>query len=156
MPRGRKKGQKTASTIMKENGNITPIKNVKPKDTTTKDRIKKLATKKGKPVMPKHVLKLTDWLYISCDAHCWRVVEVNDKCNPTTGEKYPDKPLLYSSSLDGIIKLSCHYLAKVPADVIELGKKLDNIYKLIDSRIPKNIKPKDLFEDMQKEEVLDD
>ena len=142
MPRGRKKGQKTASTIMKENGNITPIKKIKPKDNSTKERIKKLATKRGRPLMPKHVLRLSDWLYITCDTHCWKIVEI-------TGEKSPNKALLYSSSLEGILKLACHYMAKVPADVLELGKKLDDIYKLIDKRIPKGIEPEDLFEELR-------
>lgn len=149
---GRPKGSKNKSTIMRENGNTTKLKKVIT-NNSTKEEIKKLNVKRGKPKMPKHVLRLTDWLYITCDSRCWRVVKVNDKVNPNTGEKYPDKSLFYCTSLQGIIEIATRYMIRVPADIVELNEKMQEVYTLINTRIPKGIKPKDLFE---LEDVEDD
>lgn len=123
----------------------------KKKEPTLKEHIRSLETKVGKTKMPSNVLKLNNWLYITCDAYCWIIKEVNTQVNPKTGEKYPDKCLLYSPDLDGIIRAAVRYMSRVPSDILTLSKKLDEIYKLIDERIPENVKPNDLFEVMENE-----
>lgn len=143
---GRPKGSKNKSTIMKEQGVVqSPVKKLI-RNNSIKEHMKELNTKRGRPQMPKHVLKLNDWLYITCDAHCWKVVEVNNKCNPTTGEKYPDKSLLYASTLQDILKVAFNYMIRVQGDYNTILDNIDKAYKLIDSRIPEKTKPKDLFE----------
>ena len=105
-------------------------------------------TKVGKPKMPKHVLKINDWLYITCDKCGWMIMQVSDKINQKTGEKYPDKALAYASTLDWIIHILAMRMTRdTPRDFIELNNKLDDIYELIKDRIPPNIKPKNLFKE---------
>ena len=58
-------------------------------DKVTK-ALQETKTKVGKPKMPKHVLKINDWLYITCDKCGWMIMQVSDKINQKTGEKYPD------------------------------------------------------------------
>ena len=148
----RPKGSKNKTTLMKEQGNVkTPVKKVV-KNNSTKEHIKALNTKKGKTTMPKHVLKLNDWLYITCDSHCWKIVEVNNKKNPTTGEKYPDKSLLYATNLQDILKVAVSYMIRVPDEYQNIIKRINDCYDLIDARVPVNTKPKDLFEEYQCEE----
>lgn len=105
-------------------------------------------TKVGKPKMPKHVLKINDWLYITCDKCGWMIMQVSDKINKKTGEKYPDKALAYASTLDWIIHILAMRMTRdTPRDFIELNNKLDDIYELIKDRIPPNIRPKNLFKE---------
>ena len=105
-------------------------------------------TKVGKPKMPKHVLKINDWLYITCDKCGWMIMQVSDKINQKTGEKYPDKALAYASTLDWIIHILAMRMTRdTPRDFIELNNKLDDIYELIKDRIPPNIRPKNLFKE---------
>lgn len=118
----------------------------KKKESALKEYIRSLETKVGKTTMPKNVLKLNNWLYITCDSYCWIIKEVNTQVNPKTGEKYPDKCLLYSPDLCGIIRVAVRYMSRVPGDILALSKKLEEIYKLIEARIPANVKPRDLFE----------
>lgn len=154
---GRPKGSKNKTTLMKENGNINPVKKVIRKNTT-EDAIKAVAKKKGRPILPKHVLRLTDYLYITCDAHCWKIVAVNDKVNPATGEKYPDKPMLYASTLQDMLKVATNFMIKVPSDYQEIISNIEKVYQLIDERVPARTRPKDLFEVYQRsvEELEDD
>lgn len=124
------------------------IKKVVQHKDKAKEIIDKSFTKAGKPKMPKHVMKVNDWIYITCDAHCFKIMEVNDKVNKD-GDKLPDKPLLYAPHLDQIIEVLAHHMTReVPMDLIELHEKLDNIREMIMDRIPPNIKPKDLFTDV--------
>ena len=142
----RPKGSKNKSTLMKEQGTVkTPVKKVI-KNNTMKEHVKQLNTKRRKASIPKYVLKLTDWLYITCDRHCWMIKEVIDKINPTTGEKYPDKPILFAGDFNGILKVAVNYMIRVPVELEELSKKIDEVYSLIDSRVPANTKPKNMFE----------
>ena len=105
-------------------------------------------TKVGKPKMPKHVLKINDWLYITCDKCGWMIMQVSDKINQKTGEKYPDKAIAYASTLDWIIHILAMRMTRdTPRDFIELNNKLDDIYELIKDRIPPNIRPKNLFKE---------
>lgn len=105
-------------------------------------------TKVGKPKMPKHVLKINDWLYITCDKCGWMIMQVSDKINKKTGEKYHDKALAYASTLDWIIHILAMRMTRdTPRDFIELNNKLDDIYELIKDRIPPNIRPKNLFKE---------
>lgn len=109
--------------------------------------------KTGKPKLPKHILKINNHLYITCDSHCFKLVEVSDTKNPKTGMRYPDKSFCYAPYLDEMIKILAHNMTReVPYDILELSEKLDKIYKLIERRIPKNISPKDLFKEIEEEE----
>ena len=128
---------KKSNLIIKDYTKITPKK------------IAEAEKRKGKAVQPKHVLKLTEHLYITCDKCQFILKEVNTLTDKK-GNPYPDANLLYSPYLDGIIKLSAKYMSRVPADVLELKKKLENIYDLIEARIPADIKPKDLFEEYER------
>lgn len=118
----------------------------KKKEPTLKEHIRSLETKVGKTEMPKGVLRLNNWLYITCDRYCWIIKEVNTQINPATGKKYADKCLLYAVDLNSIIKCAVKYLSRVPGDILALDKKLNEIKDLIDKRIPGNIKPTDLFD----------
>ena len=116
-------------------------------DKVTK-ALQETKTKIGKPKMPKHVLKINDWLYITCDKCGWMIMQVSDKINQKTGEKYPDKALAYASTLDWIIHILAMRMTRdTPRDFIELNNKLDDIYELIKDRIPPNIRPKNLFKE---------
>lgn len=116
-------------------------------DKVTK-ALQETKTKVGKPKMPKHVLKINDWLYITCDKCGWMIMQVSDKINQKTGEKYPDKALAYASTLDWIIHILAMRMTRdTPRDFIELNNKLDDIYELIKDRIPPNIRPKNLFKE---------
>ena len=140
--RGRRKKE---GTLPKEPKRIKKV--VQHKDKA-KEIIDKSFTKAGKPKMPKHVMKVNDWIYITCDAHCFKIMEVNDKVNKD-GDKLPDKPLLYAPHLDQIIEVLAHHMTReVPMDLIELHEQLDHIREIIMDRIPPNIKPKDLFADV--------
>lgn len=133
---GRPKGSKNKnSLIIEDRTKITPA------------RIEKAEKRKGKAIQPKHVIKLTEHLYITCDKYQFILKEVNT-LKDKKGNKLPDVNLLYSPYLDGIIKLSAKYMSRVPMDVLELKEKLENIYGLIDARIPVDVNPKDLFEEL--------
>ena len=116
-------------------------------DKVTK-ALQETKTKVGRPKMPKQVLKINDWLYITCDKYNWMIMQVSDKINQKTGEKYPDKALAYASTLDWIIHILAMRMTRdTPRDFIELNNKLDDIYELIKDRIPPNIRPKNLFKE---------
>ena len=133
------------------------IKKIVEHTNTAKDIIAKSFTKRGRPKMPKHVMKINDWLYITCDRCTFKLVEVNDKVNPKTGEKYPDKPFLYAPHLDQMIEVLMHYMTRdVPRDFIEMHERLDNIKEIIMDRIPLNCKPKDLFEEFKGDDTIED
>lgn len=93
--------------------------------------------KDGKAPVRKNVLKLTPWIYIVADPHCWVVKEVK--------EDGKDKPLLYYSSLAEAIKGCMKRNIKIPMEITKLNEHIDRLYSLIDTRIPPDIKPKDLF-----------
>ena len=125
---GRPKGSKNKSSLtVRDLTKITP------------NKIKSAEKRKDKVEQPLHVLKLTEHLYITCDKYQFILKEVN------TNKKFPDPSLLYSPYLAGILKLAAKYMSRIPADVKELGEKLDHIYGLIEARVPADIKPKDLF-----------
>ena len=110
--------------------------------------VKETTGKAGRPKMPKHVLKINNWLYVTCDKYGWMIMQVSDKINQKTGEKYPDKALAYASTLDWIIHILAMRMTRdTPRDFIELNNKLDDIYELIKDRIPPNIRPKNLFKE---------
>lgn len=138
---GRPKGSKNKkSLIIEDRTKITP------------NKIKSAEKRKGRVAQPKHVLKLTEYLYITCDRYQFILKEVNTLKNKK-GEPYPDISLLYSASLEGIIKLAVRYMTRVPSDILELREKLENIYDLIDARIPVDVKPRDLFEEYEREDT---
>ena len=109
--------------------------------------VKETTGKAGKPKMPKHVLKINNWLYVTCDKYGWMIMQVSDKINQKTGEKYPDKAIAYASTLDWMLKIMIQRMIRIPSDFIELGNKLQEIYDLIDVRIPADTRPRDVFED---------
>lgn len=152
----RPKGSKNKKTLEREKliaeGKIkeVPKKQKKIKkivnNTSLDEHIKQLSTKKEKTVLPKYALKLTDWLYITCDRHCWMIKEVNNKINPTTGEKYPDKSFLYAGNLNQILHVAVNHMIRIPVGIEELSNKIDEIHSLIDSRVPADTRPKDFLE----------
>lgn len=103
--------------------------------------------RRGKKPNPKYVLSITDDLYISYDSRSWTVVQKNYTKNKITGEYYPDKPFLWYTTLDQALKGLVQYKIRVPSEAKEIIDRVEDIYKLIDNRIPKGIKPKDLFSD---------
>lgn len=109
--------------------------------------VKETTGKAGRPKMPKHVLKINNWLYVTCDKYGWMIMQVSDKINQKTGEKYPDKAIAYASTLDWMLKIMVQRMIRIPSDFIELGNKLQEIYDLIDARIPADARPRDVFED---------
>ena len=108
--------------------------------------LKETTGKAGKPKMPKHVLKINNWLYVTCDKYGWMIMQVSDKINQKTGEKYPDKAIAYASTLDWMLKIMVQRMIRIPSDFIELGNKLQEIYDLIDARIPADTRPRDVFQ----------
>lgn len=103
--------------------------------------------KRGKKPMPKYALKLTDDIYITHDSRSWMIVQKNYSKKSTTGEYYPDKPFLWYETLEQALKGAVRYKIRVPNELKEIADRVEDIYKLIDARIPKGIKPKDLFSD---------
>lgn len=111
----------------------------------SKNRVKKDAVPvdtilKRKEPAPKRVgvLKISPWLYIIPDSRSWIVKEVV--------KDGKDRSLFYFSSLAEAIKGCAKRMIQVPGDVQALSKQIDSVYSLIDSRIPADVKPKDLFE----------
>lgn len=102
------------------------------------EHIKSLATKVGRPKKRKNVLPLTDWLYITCDKHNWMICE-------------DGKPILYASTLDKMLIVAANHMIKVPADYTKLLKHIEGIHNLISSRIPPDVKPIDLFKELDNE-----
>lgn len=146
MPRGRKPGSKNKATLMKSNTDVVVKKVITKKEPDLRD----IANKKGKAPARNMVLQITPWLYIAPDPHCWIVREVR--------EDGRDRALLYYPDLRDAIMGVARRMVRVPGDVAELGKKMDDIYSLIDARVPVGIKPKDLFtfEIKQTEDVDDE
>ena len=150
MPRGRK--PKSAS--------MPKIKEIK--DTRKAQKIvydsNGLSTgaRRGKKPNPKYALKITEDIYITHDSRSWVIVQKNYTKNKTTGEYYPDKPFLWYWTLEGAIKGAVQYKLKVPNELKEISERIEDIYKLIDKRIPKGIQPKDLFTDYIGNEELED
>ena len=117
------------------------------------DNIIAKASKRGKPKKRvKHVLTLTDNLYISCNSHCYMLCEVRDGVDKN-GKPISDSAFLYASNLQDILQIAVKHMIQVPMDVQEVSAKLDSIYELIKERIPLNTKPKDLFKDIVKEDI---
>ena len=141
MPRGRK--SKSAS--------MPKMKEIKDKRKAQKivyeSNGNSTGARKGKKPMPKYALKLTDDLYITHDSRSWVIVQKNYSKNKITGEYYPDKPFLWYWTLEAALKGAVQYKLKVPNELKEIADRIEDIYKLIDARIPKGIKPKDLFSD---------
>lgn len=147
MPRGRK--PKSASMPkMKEIKDIRKAKKIITQSNAPKVR--------GKKPMPKYALKITDDLYISYDSRSWCIVQKNFTINKTTGEYYPDKAFLWYQTLDQAIKGLVQYKIRVPKELKEIVERVEDIYKLIDARIPKGIKPKDLFSDYIGDDTVDE
>lgn len=112
-------------------------------DNSTNERIKTLAKKRGKPKnAPINVLHINDWLYITCDSNCWKLMEVIDKLKDG---KRLDKPLKYSVYLNDMLKICVRELVAVPDNLNTINDNINKIYSLIDSRIPPDISPKKLF-----------
>ena len=138
MPRGRK--PKSASMPkMKELKDIRQVQKIVQESNSPGVR--------GKKPNPKYALRLTEDIYITHDSRSWVVVKKNFTVNKTTGEYYPDKPFLWYSTLEQAIKGAVQYKLKVPDELKEISERIEDIYKLIDKRIPKGIKPRDLFSD---------
>lgn len=111
--------------------------------------------KRGKKPNPKYALKITEDIYITHDSRSWVIVQKNYTKNKK-GEFYPDKPFLYYWTLEEAVKGAVQYKLKVPNEVKEMAERIKDIYKLIDERIPKGIRPKDLFNDYIGNEELDE
>lgn len=142
----RPKGSRNKKTLEKETLVIQKKQQKRLDDDHNYEHIKQLREKEGTPVLPKYVLKLTDWLYITCDKYNWMICEVNDKINPNTGEKYPDRPFLFAGNLNQILHIATNYMIRVPVDLWKLTQKIQEIHDLIDDRVPTNTNPKDFLE----------
>ena len=150
MPRGRK--PKSASMPkMKEIKDIRKAQKI----AYESNGLSKSAKRGNKP-NPKYALKLTDDIYITHDSRSWVIVQKRYTVNKTTGEFHPDKPFLWYSTLDQALKGAVQYKIRVPNELKEIANRVEDIYKLIDKRIPKGIKPKDLFTDYIGNEELED
>ena len=115
--------------------------------STTDDYIKELAKnpkRKGKN-NPKGSIALTPDLFIATDGLQWILREVNEK------QPLGYKNLLYASSFQNILKVATHRMIAIPMDVQELSNKLDDIYRLIKTRIPVDF---NAWEHFYREEVL--
>ena len=111
-------------------GSKNKIKKVVDKHPT-KDKIKNIKAQNNKPKkMPKHVLLLEPPFYITCDAHTFILKQAIDK-KDKDGKKVADVCLLYSPHLDTMLQIAANYMIRVPADVEELGDKLQHIYEMI-------------------------
>lgn len=161
---GRKKGSKnvpkTNYAFSNSAGTNTYLKEHKIKKIIVQDKESQLireakqddVSRVGRKKIVKGVLNLTDSLYITYDAHCWKLCKVNHKVNNNTGEFYPDISFLYANTLDSMLRVAAQHLINVPGDVQELSSQIDKVYKLIEQRIPQGVKPKDLFTFEEKEE----
>ena len=119
----------------------------------TKDKIKAIKAQKNKPKkMPKHVLLLESPFYITCDAHTFILKQAVDK-KDKDGKKIADVCLLYSPYLDTMLQIAANYMIRVPADVEELGDKLQHIYEMIMDRTAHK-RPKDMFKEFASEEEI--
>ena len=142
-----KKKKKTGSTFVK----AKKIKVIPSKS----DSIITKAKKRGKPKKRvKHVLFLTDNLYITCNSHCYMLCEVRDGVDKN-GKPISDSAFLYASNLQDILQIAVKHMIQVPMDVQGVSAKLDSIYELIKERVPLNTKPKDLFKDIVKEDIAE-
>ena len=112
--------------------------------------------KRGKKPNPKYALQLTEDIYITHDSRSWMVVQKNYSKNKITGAYYPDKPFLWYWTLEAALKGAVQYKLKVPNELKEIADRIEDIYKLIDTRIPKSIRPKDLFSDYIGNDELDE
>ena len=136
----------------KTESNFIKAKKVKP-NVSKSDNIIKKALKRGRPKKRvKHVLTLTDNLYITCNSHCYMLCEVRDGVDKN-GKPISDSAFLYASNLQDILQIAVKHMIQVPMDVQEVSAKLDSIYELIKERVPLNTKPKDLFKDIVKEDI---
>lgn len=115
-----------------------------------------MGIKRGKKPSPKYALQITDDIYITHDSRSWVVVKKNYTKNNTTGEYYPDKPFLWYWTLEAALKGVVQYKLKVPDELKDIPSRIEDIYKLIDKRIPPNIRPEDLFSDYIGDEVNED
>lgn len=147
MPRGRKPYTK----------NMPKVKAIldkrQTKDIFQDTKITK--ARKGRKPLPKRALYVTDDLYITYDSRNWMIVQVNNK-KDKEGNYYPDKPFLYCTNLDYAIKILCDYKIQITQEIQDLQKELHKLYNLIDQRIPQNIKPRDLFVELQKDTEEED
>lgn len=103
----------------------------------TKELKEQIVTAKGKYKAKQYILPLTEQLYITQDKHCW-IICLNDK------------PILFGATLQDILKTAVDYNITIGKDYKTLAAKINNIYSLIESRIPTNFKPNDLFKEMVK------
>lgn len=127
---------------------IKEIRNLsKAKDIIEESKMKKAG--KRKP-LPRYALEITDELYIMPDARCWKVLQKNHTINKQTGKPNPDKPFLYYGELHDAIKGLAKYHITIPDEVKTIQHKIDEMCKMIDKRVPKGVKPYDLFKELPK------
>jgi hypothetical protein len=120
----------------------------------TKGALNKSTVKKVKPIAKSrssHVLELDENYYITCDT---KQFILKQKVNTVSkdGKKIPDNNIAYCTLLKDILESAVSRMVRVPDNFQELLDKMDSIYSLIDARIPVDVKPKDLFKDMQSTE----
>lgn len=126
------------------------IKKIKDISTVKEELHEKKRIRKPSPV---YALDITETLYLSHDTYSWKIMKKNTAKNKQ-GEYFPDKALLYYATLDQAIKGIVQYQLLVPDELKEIKQRLQDIYNLIDKRIPPNIKPRSLFH--LKKETQDD
>jgi len=80
----------------------------------------------------KFKLTINNNMYISCDKRNWILYD-------------KEVPFLFAPTRDDLLHALVNYKIRYPADFNNLLERIETIHKLIDTRIPKGLKPKDLF-----------
>lgn len=134
------------------------VKETKPKAKQTKKVEKKEEFRVPSTVKRRklsHVLTIDNDFYITCNSLTFILKQRVDEVDKA-GKKLPDKSEAFATDLLDILECAARRMIRVPSDFGELTKRLDHIYGLLDARIPVNIKPRDLFVDMEKEGEIED
>lgn len=75
--------------------------------------------------------------------------EVNNKKN-RVGNKYPDTCIAFAGDLNSMFRIITHRFCNevIGDDITQIRTILEKLYILIDERIPTNVKPKDIFDEV--------
>lgn len=132
-----------------------PKSKQKPKQAIVEEEFRVPSTIKRRKLS--HVLTIDNDFYITCNNITFMLKQRVDGVDKN-GKKLQDTQEAYATDLKDILNCAVRRMIRVPADFNELSAKLDHIFGLLDARIPPNIKPKDLFADMQvdNDEEMDD
>ena len=88
---------------------------------------------RGRKKQLRPVFKINKHIYITCDKRNWMLFE-------------NDIPILFAPNLDEIIHIMVNHKIRTTEEINNIAEAINNIHKLVDMRITKGIKPKNLFE----------